>query len=88
MQKTLTHLSLLKLLFCFLLAFGISRNLAAEPGKGPALGLGSGSLKPINANHDTEYHSSSVYGGSFDYQWPLSSWLSTSLMVHESGGEG
>ena len=88
MHNTITHLSLLKLLFCFLLAFGISRNLAAEPGKGPALGLGSGSLKPINANNDTEYHSSSVYGGSFDYQWPLSSWLSTSLMVHESGGEG
>ena len=88
MHNTITHLSLLKLLFCFLLAFGIARNLTAEPGKGPALGLGSGSLKPINANNDTEYHSSSVYGGSFDYQWPLSSWLSTSLMVHESGGEG
>ena len=53
MQKTLTHLSLLKLLFCFLLAFGIAGNLAAEIGKGPALCFGSGSLKPINANHDT-----------------------------------
>ena len=88
MHHTITHLCLLKLLFCFLLVSGISRNLAAEPGKGPALSFGSGSLKPINANHDTEYHSSSVYGGSFDYQWRLSSWLSTSLMVHESGGEG
>ena len=62
--------------------------LHAENGTGPGLGLGGGSLSPINDTNGTEYHSSSVYASSFDYQWALSKSFSASLILQETGGEG
>ena len=82
------HQTRLVIFFVLLFTGGLTMPLHAENGTGPGLGLGRGSLSPINDNNKTEYHSSSVYASSFDYQWALSKSFSASLILQETGGEG
>ena len=82
------HQTRLVILFVLLFTGGLTMPLHAENGTGPGLGLGGGSLSPINDTNGTEYHSSSVYASSFDYQWALSKSFSASLILQETGGEG
>lgn len=85
-SKTIA-MSRIKLLLPFLLLCW-SQLLHAEPSGGVGLGLGGGALKPTNASSGTSYHTSAVYGGILDYQWPLGKSFSALVTYAEHGGKG
>jgi len=77
-----------KFLFSFLVLIFWIQPLLADPGEGWGTGLGGGSLKPVNASSGTSYQTSSVYGVTLDYQWPLGKSFSALITYVEHGGQG
>jgi hypothetical protein len=75
------------LLFTLVLIFW-TQPLLADPRAGWGLGFGGGSLEPINASSGTSYQTSSVYGGTLDYQWPLGKSFSALITYAEHVGKG
>ena len=78
-------ISLPVLFLCIFLTF-LPHVLMAGPGEGWGLALGSGPLKPLDANTDNDYQTTSILSDALDYQWSLGQSFSFSFFSTENGG--
>ena len=81
----------MKLKFTFLLAVILAfwtSFLKAGPGKGLGLFLDLGQIKVVNNDTETEYQTSKIGGGQYDYQFTFGDSFSFSLFGTELSGRG